>query len=170
MPVTKYFPRIHSSPKQKEQILFRCDPTLQRPLRICICRPPPFSPTYLFNNGSILSTGSRYSSQVISFPSTNTFTMMLTGIDLNYICSISFLTTGGYSNTFYTSMSPSISINNVPISNYTVRVGSQAAFHIFNKNIPIGVNTVSIITFSFENPQTGMYIILGNKSYAQAAF
>lgn len=38
MPVTKYFPRIWSSPKQKEQIFFKCDPTLQRPLRVCVCK------------------------------------------------------------------------------------------------------------------------------------
>ena len=45
MPVTKYFPRIWSSPKQKEQIFFKCDPTLQRPLRVgCICPPPPPPP------------------------------------------------------------------------------------------------------------------------------
>lgn len=34
MPVTKYFTRIWSSPKQKEQIFFKCDPALQRPLRV----------------------------------------------------------------------------------------------------------------------------------------
>lgn len=34
MPVTKYFPRIHSSSKQKEQIFFKCDPVLQRSLRV----------------------------------------------------------------------------------------------------------------------------------------
>lgn len=45
MPVTKYFPRVWSSPKQKEQIFFKCDPALQRPLRVgCICPPPPPPP------------------------------------------------------------------------------------------------------------------------------
>ena len=41
MPVTKYFAKVWSSPKQKEQILFRVDPTTQRPLRICFRTPPP---------------------------------------------------------------------------------------------------------------------------------
>ena len=40
MPVTKYFPKVWSSPKQKEQILFRVDPTTQRPLRLCTIKPP----------------------------------------------------------------------------------------------------------------------------------
>lgn len=43
MPVTKYFAKVWSSPKQKEQIFFRVDPTTQRPLRVgcikCICPP-----------------------------------------------------------------------------------------------------------------------------------
>ena len=37
MPVTKYFPRIWSSPKQKEQVFFRWDPASQRPLRVGCC-------------------------------------------------------------------------------------------------------------------------------------
>lgn len=45
MPVTAYFPRVWSSPKQKEQILFRVDPTTQRPLRLCIIKPQQIPPS-----------------------------------------------------------------------------------------------------------------------------
>jgi len=50
MPVTKYFGRVWSSPKQKEQILFKFDPALQRPIRVGCCRSiildvaPPIAP------------------------------------------------------------------------------------------------------------------------------
>jgi internalin A len=67
MPVTKYFPRIWSSPKQKEQIFFKCDPALQRPLRVGCCKnriiapaPSPSAPlapslyiTTFFSSGGI---------------------------------------------------------------------------------------------------------------------
>jgi hypothetical protein len=39
MPVTKHYRQVWSSPKQKEQVFFKCDPTLQRPLRVCVCKP-----------------------------------------------------------------------------------------------------------------------------------
>ena len=53
MPVTKYFARVWSSPKQKEQILFKTDPVLQRPIRIGCCRTSIYVPpvtSYNFNN------------------------------------------------------------------------------------------------------------------------
>ena len=38
MPVTKHYRQVWSSPKQKEQIFFKCDPALQRPLRVGCCK------------------------------------------------------------------------------------------------------------------------------------
>ena len=52
MPVTKYFARVWSSPKQKEQILFKTDPVLQRPIRVGCCRTSIYVPpvtSYNFN-------------------------------------------------------------------------------------------------------------------------
>ena len=69
MPVTKYFAKVWSSPKQKEQIFFRVDPTTQRPLRVgCICYikpviiPPPPPPIINFDN----CTATSYPSSNIS--------------------------------------------------------------------------------------------------------
>jgi len=53
MPVTKYFPRIHSSPKQKEQIFFRVDPTTQRPLRICFHKSSSIPTSLILYGGTI---------------------------------------------------------------------------------------------------------------------
>ena len=86
MPVTKYFAKVWSSPKQKEQIFFRVDPTTQRPLRVCIKYPSQNIPQvcngigtfysgpswgYLICDGTTCTYSSGSATEILAFPGVN---------------------------------------------------------------------------------------------------
>ena len=91
MPVTKYFPRIWSSPKQKEQIFFKWDPTSQRPIRVGCCKTiaknviPPVITNVYSSYLNIYSSGQSTAPYTTTFIDTNgqLTGIFLTKVDIN---------------------------------------------------------------------------------------